>query len=303
MVLTAVVAVSGCTARDMEPPAFAGSQAMGYLMQQVAFGPRVPGTAPWRECRRYLVEHFTRFGLAVDSQVFSFTDPYSGREIPLVNIIASYRGGSADDPVLLLVAHWDTRPRTDHPTDSSLADRPIPGANDGASGVAVLMELARLFKESPPPVNVDLLLTDGEDWGRPGDNQYYLIGSRHFASQPRSTRYAFGIVVDMVGDSDLRIYREALSEQYVKWLNDYVWNTAQRLGLETFVDSVRHTVLDDHVPLNIGGIPTVVLIDFDYRYWHSNLDTPERCAAASLGQVGRLLAEIVYKPSTWPDAP
>ncbi|RME27499.1 MAG: M28 family peptidase, partial [Candidatus Zixiibacteriota bacterium] len=292
-----------CGSHDMHPPDFDGTAAMGVLQKQVAFGPRVPGTDPWVQCRRYLMDQLKEYGLSVDSQSFTFVDPYSGRTVPLVNIIASYRGADSTDKALLLAAHWDSRPRTDYPSKAALADQPIPGANDGASGVAVLIELARLFHETPPPANVDLVFLDGEDWGKSGDEQHYLLGARKFAASGLSDRYRFGILLDMIGDADLRIYREGLSEQYVKFVNDYVWQSAARLGLPAFVDSVKHTVLDDHVALNIGGIPTVDLIDFDYPYWHSDRDTPDKCSAKSLAQVGRLLAYIVYHPSTWPDKP
>lgn len=272
---------------------------MGHLETQVAFGPRVPGSEAWKRCREYYVEHFVSSQLAVDSQVFGIVDPYSGDSIPMVNVIASFRGGG-DERGLLFMAHWDSRPRTDFPTDPALADQPIPGANDGASGAAVLLELATLFHEVPPKANIDLVLVDGEDWGRSGDEDYYLLGSREFASHDVRDRYQFGIVIDMIGDVDLTIYREKLSERFVKKINDYVWQTAARLSLPAFIDSVKHSVLDDHIALNVGGIPAIDIIDFDYPYWHSNLDTSDKCSAASLAQVGRLLIEIAYHPSTWP---
>lgn len=289
----------GCGDGDSPPPQFDGEQAFTYLEHQVAFGPRVPGTEPWRLCREYFYEHFEQAGLSVDSQAFTFYDPYSNSEKPLVNVIAQYRGDPSDEKALLLAAHWDSRPRTDFHSDSTRMTEPIDGANDGASGVAVLMELADLLAEQAPEVNVDLVLFDGEDWGKSGDIDLYLLGSRHFARGIRG-RYHFGIVIDMVGDKHQEIYKEGYSQEFQPVLNDYIWNQAKGLGLTTFHDSVKYTIMDDHLSLLAAGLPSVVLIDFDYPYWHTELDTPDKCSPESLANVGRLLADIVYKRSSWP---
>ena len=298
--LILVLLVAGC-GRDMEPPAFDGERAFEYLEAQVAFGPRVPGSEAWRECKDYLFEHFTNLGLEVDSQAFTFTDPYTGVDTPLVNIIVRYRGDPSDDKAVLLLAHWDSRPRTDFHSDSTKREtEPIDGANDGASGVAVLMELGNLISTLPPEANVDLVMADGEDWGKPIDHEYYSIGSRHFARQGIRGKYHFGIVIDMVGDRNQHFFREEISERFSKPVNDMVWETARRLGVETFRDTVLHRVTDDHMPLNIGGVRTIDIIDFNYPYWHTEFDTPDKCSPGSLANVGIVLAEIVYKPSLWP---
>ncbi len=291
----------GCGNAQIKPPRFDGQAGMKYLEKQVAFGPRVPGSQAWSVCRQYLVDHFKSNGLAVDSQKFSFFDPYSGSDKELVNIMASYRGGGKDAKALLPVAHWDSRPRADNSVDPLYTDSAIAGANDGASGVAVLMELARMFTEQGPESNVDFLLVDGEDWGKAGDNDLYLLGARYFAAQGFRDRYRFAIVIDMVGDSSQQIYREGYSERFAPSVNDYVFQTAEQLGLSALIDSVKYTMLDDHLALNSGGIPSIVLIDFDYPSWHTVDDTPDKCSAASLATVGTLLAYIVYNPSTWPE--
>ena len=299
-VLFAVGVLSGC-GRDVTPPAFDGERAYTYLEAQVAFGPRVPGSEAWAECRSYLYEHFTGLGLELDSQAFTFTDPYSGVDTPLVNIIVRYRGDPSDDKAVLLLAHWDSRPRTDYHSDSTKREtEPIDGANDGASGVAVLMELANLLSDVPPRSNVDLVMADGEDWGKVGHPEDYCIGSHHFAQQGIRGKYHFGIVIDMVGEKNQHFFREEISERFSKPVNDMVWGTAKDLGITTFRDTVLHRVTDDHLPLNIGGVPTVDVIDFNYPYWHTEFDTPDKCSAESLANVGRVLAEIVYKPSLWP---
>lgn len=300
LILLVAVALAGC-GRDVTPPEFDGDRAYDYLKAQVAFGPRVPGSEPWKECRQYLYDFFDSLGLEVDSQAFRFTDPYTGLDTPLVNIIVRYRGDASDKEAVLLLAHWDSRPRTDYHSDSTLRDStPIDGANDGASGVAVLMELANLLAEKPPKTNVEMVLADGEDWGKEGDPEYYCLGSHHFAQQGIRDKYHFGIVIDMVGDRNQRFYREQISDRFNKPINDMIWGTARDLGITTFGDTVLHRVTDDHMPLNVGGVPTVDIIDFNYPYWHTEKDTPDKCSAESLDNVGRVLAEILYRPSLWP---
>ncbi len=298
-ILSAVVFL-GCTTTVAPPPPFDGERAMGYLEKQVAFGPRVPGSEPWRECRDWYYEFFTDLDLAVDSQVFDFLDPYSKKTLPLVNVIGRVESLDPDADRILLMAHWDTRPRTDFATDSSLLEEPIQGANDGASGVAVLMELANLMAQQPPPCHVDLVLADGEDWGKPGDLDYYLLGSREFGRRGIRETYRFGIVIDMIGDRDQQVYREGYSEQYMKPLNDMIFASAARLGITTFRDSVKYFVHDDHLSINASGVPAVDLIDFDYPYWHTEFDTPDKCSAEALSNVGRILLDVLYNPSLWP---
>lgn len=295
-----VLVVIGCRSHPVSPPDFNGDRAFGYLKDQVAFGPRVPGTDAWANCRRYAIDHLTKAGLTVDTQSFSVKDPYSSRDLRLVNILAHLRNPQNAEPPVLLVAHYDSRPRAEEAVDSSLRQTPIAGANDGASGVAILMELANSFQERPPTVNVDLLLVDGEDWGKPGDLDSYLLGSKQFARAGLSGRYRFALVLDMVGDARQEIFREGYSEQYQKSLNDMVWGVAKQLGVPTFHDTIRHSVIDDHLPLNVAGLPAIDLIDFDYPYWHTELDTPDKCSPQSLANVGRVIACIAYNQYVWP---
>ena len=285
---------------EVTPPDFNGDRAYNYIVEQVAFGPRVPGSEAWKECRDYFYKHFEALGFRVDSQVFSFYDPYSKSELPLVNVIAHCPGRDSESPGILLAAHYDSRPRTDSAHNPEFLNDPIDGANDGGSGVAVLMELANLFKESPPACNVDLFLTDGEDWGKVGDHELYLLGAREFARHGIRNKYRFGIVVDMIGDADQQIYRDALSERYNKKYNDMIWEAAAALNIPTMIDSVKYGVLDDHMPINSGGVPCVVMIDFDYPYWHTEFDSPDKCSPQSLSNVGRVLTRIVYNKSLWP---
>lgn len=293
-----MVLTFGCGRRVT--PEFDANRAYTYLKEQVAFGPRVPGSAVSAACRDYYVRHFRSAGLTVDSQKVSFRDPYSGDSIPLVNIIARHPGSGRDPDRILLAAHYDSRPRTDNAVDTARRSEPIAGANDGASGVAILLEIANILESNSSEAAVDLVLLDGEDWGRVSDLDYYSLGARAFARTGLRDRYRFGIVLDMVGDADQQIYRETYSEQFQKPLNDMVWGAAKTLQIATFVDSTRHEVIDDHLSLNLGGVPSIVIIDFDYPHWHTENDTPDKCSAQALGNVGRIVTHILYNRSIWP---
>lgn len=295
-----IAALSGCSTPHVQPPSFDGQRSFSYLETQVGFGPRVPGSPAWQRAQTYFQNHFNGLGLTVRFQDTRFFDPYSKTDKPLVNVLARAKGLDSTLPPILLVAHYDSRPRTDRHSDPTKRTDSLAGANDGASGVAVLMELANLFAAQPPAGDVELLLTDGEDWGEEGDHNFYLLGAQYFAQQGIHGKYQFGIVIDMIGDRELQVYREAYSEKYNQPLNDMVWATAGKLALTGFIDTVKYTVIDDHLPINAGGVPAIVLIDFDYDYWHTEKDLPDKCSAESLSQVGRLLAEIVYNRSLWP---
>ncbi len=300
LIVTSGISILVSCTENYAAPDFNGERAFGYLKKQVEFGPRVPGTEASRNCRNYYYEYFSQSGVAFDSQAFEFTDPYSGQSIPLVNVIARIEGSHPEEPGIILMAHYDSRPRTDFPSNQELANQPIQGANDGASGAAVLMELVGLLSQSIPPRNIDLVMVDGEDWGERGDNDHYLLGSKEFSRRGIRGKYHFGIVIDLVGDSGQQFYREIFSQDFYPQINDMIWNTARELGLPTFVDSTVHMVLDDHVSLATSGVPAVVIIDFDYPYWHTDLDTVDKCSATSLENVGRVLAHICYNPDIWP---
>lgn len=299
--LSFMLTAGGCFRSEATIPQFNAERSYQYLLDQVAYGPRVPGSDAWRECRDYYYRHFTSLGLAVDSQAFSFLDPYSSTMVPLVNVIARVAGRESGDVGVVLMAHWDSRPRTDYHSDSTRRHEPLLGANDGASGVAVLMELANGLASAPPPFPVDLVLTDGEDWGMEGDLDYYLLGSKHFAAQGIRDKYRFGIVIDLVGDTDLNIFRDQYSELCCKPLNDMIWGVASEMGISGFRESSKYSIIDDHLPLAAAGVKSVVLIDFDYPYWHTEQDTAERCSPQSLEAVGRVLNQIIYRPSLWPN--
>ncbi|UCC49518.1 MAG: M28 family peptidase [Gemmatimonadota bacterium] len=275
-------------------PRFDGAAAFELVVQQVAFGPRVPGSAGHRAMAEWLEEYLSARADTLIVQRFSHV-ALDGRTLPLVNFLARFRP-SASPPVLLL-AHWDTRPVSDQALEPEDRGKPVPGANDGASGTAVLLQLADMLHRVPPPRGVDVLLVDGEDYGdfTPGDDVF--LGSRYFASHlPQDYAAEYGVLLDMVGDRDLDIYVEGNSNQLAPEVVDRVWGVAQRLGFsDVFHRRVRHTINDDHIPLNEAGIPTINVIDFDFPYWHTPEDTPDKVSASSLGVVGAVVTRLVYR--------
>jgi glutaminyl-peptide cyclotransferase len=286
-----VVMPAGCGSGGGRPPVFDGKRAMARLEQQVALGPRTPGSESWRAFQAMLRRLCDSLGTACTTQVFTYNDYLTGNTVSLVNWIVSIKPGERNR--VLVAAHYDSRPRADRDPDSTRRNMPIPGANDGASGAAVLMHLMELFSAQPPRVGVDLVFFDGEDYGTSGQLDQYLLGSTYFAAHGPA-RYRFGMLLDMVGDRDLRIYREGYSERYARQIDDKVWKTAANLGVTAFVDSVGTEVIDDHIPLVGAGIPMIDIIDFDYPYWHTTEDTPDKCSAASLEAVGRVVMEVIY---------
>jgi len=194
----------------------------------------------------------------------------------------------------MLCAHWDCRPRSENDPDSSKRNLPVAGANDGASGTAILLELGRLFKENPPPIGVDIILFDGEDWGLNGKQTGWFLGSTFFAENLGGYRPRAGILLDMVGDKDLAIYREGYSDKYASEINDYIWKVAGEIGAAAFKNSVKPTVSDDHVPLLSHGIRAIDIIDFEYPSWHTQGDTPDKCSPGSLREVGDVLVAAIY---------
>jgi hypothetical protein len=270
-------------------PPFDAERAFADLETQVGFGPRVPGSEGHARTRAWLVETLTAQGAKVEE------DAFQAAGLDLHNIVARFRPEAAAR--VMLFAHWDTRPVADMDPDPARRAQPVPGANDGASGVAVLLELGRMFAAAPPPVGVDLVLLDGEDQGEfrpPYDG--VLLGSKRFAKVYRGPRPRLGILLDMVGDRQLAIPREELSRACCPRTVEKIWQAAKDLGHGgVFVDEDGAAVIDDHVPLNRAGLGVVDLIDFSYPAWHTTSDLPEATSAASLRAVGEVVAEVVYR--------
>lgn len=284
--------------RAAAAPGVSGERALEFVEEQIRFGPRVPGTIGHAAAGDWLDSILRARADTLVVQAFSHRT-VEGHTIPLRNFLARFRPG--DPTRLLFLAHWDTRPTADSAEDPEDRTKPVPGANDGGSGTAVLLALAELFDTVPPPIGVDLLLVDGEDYGDFSEDRDVFIGSRHFAANlPPGPRPLYGVLLDMVGDRELDLYVEGYSQTYAPEIVRRVWDLADEIGYgHVFHRSVRHHVRDDHVPLNEAGIPTINLIDFNYgpnhRYWHTLEDTPDKLSPESLKAVGDVVAALVYR--------
>ena len=295
LLLLAVVPPLVTAARSEEPPSFSGQRAMKHLEAICGLGPRPSGSAAMTKQRALLVEHFRAGGARVSGQAFEIRDRRTGKPVHMENLVVEWHPDRTER--ILIGAHFDTRPFPDR--DPVEPKGVFVGANDGASGVALLMELAGAMPGLPGPVGVDFVLFDAEEYVfAPRDP--YCLGStffaREYAAGRRGRRFAHryraAVVVDMVADRNLEIWQESNS---VSWPDtrpvvESIWATAGRLGVRQFVPRPRYAVEDDHVPLRmIGGIPACDIIDFDYPQWHTTADTPAHCAAESLEAVGSVL--------------
>jgi hypothetical protein len=271
---------------------FDGTAAMKDLTAMCDLGPRPSGSAAMKKQQEMLVEHFQRQGAKVERQEFTARDPKSGAMVPLANLIVHWHPDRRDR--VMVSAHYDTRPFPDR--DASNPRGRFIGANDGGSGVAVLMELGRFMPKLPGAYGVDFVLFDGEELVYAEGDEYFL-GSKYFArqyvNQPPAHHYRFGLLLDMVGDAQLRCFYEPNSMRYAPTVTRAVWDTARRLGVYELVPQMANmAVNDDHMPLNeIAHIPTCDLIDFDYPYWHTQNDLPAQCSALSLAKIGWVVHE------------
>ena len=290
-VLVAFVA-AGCNERPV--PRFDEGRAFADLEAQVAFGPRAPGTPGHDACRQWMVGRLEAAGGKVRQQAFD--DTVYGRPYRFTNVRARF--GPASGPWIVLGAHWDTRPFADQDPDTARRRLPVPGANDGASGVAVLLEVARALGETAPPVGVEIVLFDGEDLGEGGDVEGFCRGSRHYVRVLEHPRPQLAIVADMVGDKDLELHYEQNSHNAARNIVERLWSGAAKVNAPAFKPDLRHNVYDDHAPFLEAGIPAVDIIDFDYPAWHTTGDDLTQVSAGSLGQVGRTLLWYVYT-SEW----
>lgn len=276
------------------PPEFNSQNAFQHLQAQCDFGPRNPNSEGHQQCLAYLTTEFQKYTKYVRHHKFSSPLQPGQKLVTMTNIIARFYPDQS--PRIMLCAHWDTRPWADHDPNPANRTKPVPGAHDGASGVAVLLELARVFSEHQPGYGVDIVLFDGEDFGSYGDNNSWAIGSREFAqTQAHLFQPEYAILLDMIGDREQQIYKEQISLRYAPQLVDKIWKTAGNLGITEFIPSPGYEIIDDHLRLLNVGIPCVNIIDFDYEYWHTIEDTPDKCSATSLENVGRVLLALIYE--------
>jgi peptidase M28-like protein len=284
----------GSLAKAREP-AFDSTRAYRYLKEQCAFGPRNPESEGHKRALAYFMAHFKTLGLAVSQQSFLHADMEDGHMVPLTNLIVKIPGSDPKRKPVAFSAHWDTRPRADQETSQMLTNVPIIGANDGASGTAIVMELAVLMAKRKPLQTVFLVLFDGEDYGREGNIEEYFLGARHFAENLPAPDLEYLLLFDMVGDKDLRLPMEQNSFKQSPALVQKIWARAGSLGLKAFEPRPGPAVLDDHMPIQAKGVPAVDIIDFEYPAWHTQGDTPDKCSAHSLGVVGRLAASLAFR--------
>lgn len=265
------------------------------LERQCAFGPRVPGTAPHDSCFAWLVARFRELAPVVETDTFTYDSPDMGREVKLMNLVARFRPKAKER--ILFGAHWDSRPWSDKDPDPAKRKNPVLGANDGASGVAVLLEVARVLKKTGTPIGVDLVLFDGEDLGTEKDPDGWFRGSTRYVQRMGDDRPIFVIVIDMVGKKDLALQWEINSRNQASNVVEMVWGEARELGIKTFKSAPGPQVYDDHIPFLNASIPAIDLIDFDFPEWHTTHDVPSVCSSESLEAVGTVLVSLATKAS------
>lgn len=271
--------------------AFDQNRAFVLLEAQCAFGPRNPGSIGHQQCLDFLVREMQAWADTVWMQPFSYTSNDTKETLELTNVVAQFNVQRKDR--ILLCAHWDTRPFADRDPNPANRQTPILGANDAGSGTAILLEIARQLHLNPVKIGVDLVLFDGEDYGREEVLDDYLIGSKHYAKALREPKPKFGILLDMVGDRDLHIPFEGNSWYYSKGIVDKIMAAAKRQNVKTIENRPSNPVMDDHIPLMEAGVSMVDMIDMDYTYWHTMQDIPANCSAYSLGDVGRTVLDLL----------
>lgn len=290
-------------------PDFNSDSAYESVRIQLAFGPRVPNTPAHDKCAAYLISKMKSYTPVVMVQKGTLP-AFNGTPLHFQNIIASWKPETSNR--ILLCAHWDSRPFADHDPDKKNRSKPVDAANDGASGVGVLMEMARQFSLSNPAVGVDIIFFDVEDYGPPQDltvddsEDQWGLGAQYWAKNPHKSGYAarYGILLDMVGARNATFLMEGYSMQYAGDIVKSVWSTAARIGyVSWFPEEQAGYITDDHVPLNrIANIPTIDIIHLDknsetgfYPYLHTTGDTFDKIDKNTLKVVGQTLLTVVYE--------
>lgn len=267
-----------------------------YLTEICAIGNRASGTQGMEKQQKLIADHFAKFNCEVKFQPFDAPHPLTGQPVRMKNIIISWHPQATER--IMLCAHYDTRPFPDREISPSAKVKAFIGANDGASGVALFMELAHHMEQLKPTFGVDFVLFDGEElvFERQQGRHVYFLGSeyfaRHYRDEPPKHTYRYGVLVDMIADKQLAIYYEKNSMNYAPDLARSIWGTAQRLRVAEFKAELKHEIQDDHLPLNdVARIPTIDIIDFDYPHWHTRKDIPANCSGESMCKVGHVLLE------------
>ena len=290
-----------------ETPVFNADSAYAYVARQVAFGPRVPNTQAHRDCADYLASELERHGTKIFVQEAVLT-AYNGEKLNARNIIGSF------DPEkthrVLLFAHWDSRPYADQDANPANHRKPIDGADDGGSGVGVLLEIARQIGNKRPDIGVDIIFFDAEDYGSPAfDNGYYpdswCLGSQFWVKNPHVPKYKaeYGILLDMVGAKDATFFKEFSSVRYASRYVEKVWEAARHLGYgKYFINKNGGGVTDDHIPVNeVLHIPSLDIVNYTLEnnngfgvHWHTLNDTMDNISRETLKAVGQTVLEVIF---------
>lgn len=285
---------------------FSADSAYRYIAEQVAFGPRTPGSKAHQDCGNYLYTKMQSFGAQVQEQKADITT-WDGKTFPMRNIIASYQPEKQER--VLLFAHWDCRPWSDMESNVKERMKAVLGANDGASGVGVLMEIARqLGKQNQLPIGVDIIFFDLEDYGVPDWERdvknSWCLGSQYWAKHPHKNAYnaRYGILLDMVGTKNACFMWELFSKHYASQALYKVWNQAQALGYgQYFIQGDGGVLTDDHLYINtLAGIPSIDIIDYDesrggfFEGWHTQHDDMRHIDKATLQAVGHTVLSVLY---------
>ncbi len=275
---------------------FDAERAFEDLQYQCDLGPRVPNSDGAKSAIQFFQFVLLPLADTLHIQNFQLEDPYSAEQLNLTNIVARFQPQKTHR--IILCAHWDTRPRAEY--DRSNPEKPMIGANDGASGVAILLEIARQLQSRPVNPGIDIILFDGEDYGKPGDLQHYLLGSRYYVDHPYPPMAQQVILLDMVGDAELSIKVDPVSYRSAPRLVEEIWTLANDIGYDQFQLVVGASMYDDHVPFIEKGIQAIDIIDFEYpdqdhSYWHTHEDTPDKCSVESLEAVGNTVLTWLYQ--------
>lgn len=281
-----------------ERPDFSADSAYSYLARQVEFGPRVPNTEAHRLTADWLSSELKRHGAQVIEQNVAL-DAFDGTTLNARNIFGQFNPEAT--PRILLLAHYDCRPWADQDPAPAKRNHPVDGANDGASGVAVLLEIARQLKLSNSKTGIDILFVDAEDWGTDGDDESWALGARHFAQNPPVEGYApkFAILLDMVGGKDACFPREYFSQQYAPQLNEMFWSAASAAGhSDRFPNRIGGAVTDDHLEMLKTGVPAIDIIEYRPQEgfnptWHTTADNLDNISKETLGAVGESLMQFL----------
>lgn len=280
---------------------FEADSAYKYIEQQVNFGPRVPNTEAHRQCAKWLASELTRHGAIVHEQ-HAILKAFDGTKLNATNIIGQFNPEVENR--LLLMAHWDCRPWADADPNPQNHTKPVDGANDGASGVGVLLELARLIGLSQTDKGIDILFLDAEDWGTEGDDESWALGARYFVNNPFKTGYfpTEAILLDMVGGHNAIFRRELFSEHYAPTLVDKIWAVAEQSGYSnTFSNETGGAITDDHIEFIKAGIPAIDIIEYNpytetgfNPTWHTVSDNMSAIDRTSLKAVGQTVINYIF---------